>query len=105
MHINMNLMGIVTFCANLLFSWIFMVTTAYLADVLVSSLFRGMKFGGLLAFILFVVLNTLLSEGINTIHVGGSETMQILASFGLSAAASALMYVATAKIMETKLSV
>ena len=105
LNLKMDIMSIVTFGASLLFSWIFMVTTAYLADVLVSSLFRGKKFGGLLAFILFVVLNSLLSHAIGLVEVAGSATVQILVNAGLNLVASAVMYVATAYIMETKLSV
>ena len=105
LHLEMTFTSIATFCADLLLSWIFMVTTAYLADVLVSSLLRGMKFGGLLAFILFVILNVVLSNAIGAIHITGSYVTQILVNSGLTVAASFLMYLATARIMETKLSV
>ena len=105
LQIKMDLMSIVTFGTNLLFSWIFMVTTTYLADVLVSSLLRGKKMGGLLAFILFVILNSLVGEAINRVQVDGTAMTQILVNSGLSVAASAVMYVATAHIMETRLSV
>ena len=104
-RVNMDLMSIVNFCTNLLFSWIFMLTTAYFADVLVSSVFRGKKMGGLLAFVLFLVLNVLLNRAIEAVPVSGDTTTQLLVNSGLCVAASVVMYIATARIMETKLSV
>ena len=105
LHLEMTVASIGSFAVDTLFGWIFLITTAYFADVLVSSLLRGKKFGGLLAFILFVVLNAMLNRGIESIHIGDTLTMQTVVHSCVTIAASAVMYVVTARIMETKLSV
>ncbi len=89
----------------MLASWLCTITTAYLADVICSSLMNGQKWTLLLTFGIFLVLNYLISWIISLISVANNPIMtflwQGLAALGLSG----VMYVITARLMEKYLSV
>ena len=87
-------------------SWISLVSTAYLADVISSALLNGKKFNGIISFVLFLFiswgtgrLTSLLTSSI----VGNVPLMLTYGAINL--VFSAIMYVVTAIIMERKLSV
>lgn len=92
----------VVYCAV---SWFAMIQLAFFGDVLATSLLQGRKLGGLLAFVLFVVLSMLSDKLCALIPMtNGMVTMLLLRSAALLAI-SISVYIGTATLMERKLSV
>lgn len=90
----------------LLSSWMATITTAYLADVISAALLNGRKYNGLISFLLFLALNMIVSRVTQLITRGIPDTMTMLFVYsGIALVFSAAMYIATAVIMEKKLSV
>ncbi len=94
--------------SNGIISWIFIVTTAFFAVVLCATLFNGKRHNGLLSFIVFIVLNSLVSYVIGKIL--GPSDVNITVAYNLTMIAihlvlSVVMYFVTAWIMDNKLSV
>ena len=93
-------------------SYLFSITLAYFADVLASSLLRSRKGGGFIAFLVFVVLSTLASQGMNALtglffksgNLNVFVPRMLMLSF-LSLLLSFVMYLVTAHVMERKLSI
>ncbi|MBQ7656341.1 MAG: hypothetical protein IJS41_07525 [Clostridia bacterium] len=104
LNLNTQTMAIVTF--NMLCAWINMVTTAYLAVTVSAALLNGKRFNGLLSFILFLAISWASGwlEQIATQQIPSVET-SMLVQGGIALLTAAVMYVATAQIMEKKLSV
>lgn len=104
-NIQLDAAGLGSLTFGLLTSWIATVTMAYLADVVSAALLNGKRFNGLLSFALFILLSLLLGwiQG----HLGNpqSPNSYFLLHGAVALGASALMYVATAQIMERRLSV
>ncbi len=105
-EIPINAAGLACFTLALLASWICIVTTAYLAVVISAALLNGKRFNGILSFVLFLAIDILITwvqqtaaSGIRSINSGFLLQSAIALGF------SALMYAATAQIMEKKLSV
>ena len=98
--------GMACFTLSLLASWICIVTTAYLAVVISSALLNGKRFNGLLSFVLFLAL-TILITWVQQKAVSGAGHINVffLLQAAIALGFSAVMYAATAQIMETKLSV
>ncbi len=87
-------------------SWFATVNSAYLADVLASSILRGKGVGGFVAFLFFITLNVLVNVLIGLIPRDGMAiNTLLLLNIGCSLAVAALMYVITALVMDKKLSV
>lgn len=78
---------------------------AFLADVIATALLKGRKFGGLLAFIFFIVLSAIISRVNSLVPSAGTGVANMLVHCGVSLAFAITEYVATATIMERKLSV
>lgn len=111
--LQFNLESLACFAFLMLAAWIATVTAAYLADVVSAALLNGKKMNGLISFVIFLALSFLASvltkwvlhlmmpdsairENINLYHFLRGVVSLIL---------SGVMYVATAQIMEKKLSV
>ncbi|MCR4621662.1 MAG: hypothetical protein K5663_06225 [Clostridiales bacterium] len=113
-------------CFGLLSSWFAAITAAFLADVISSSLLNGKKFNLLISFIIFVALSYLMSkvsgavagdvtykttQMVQVMGVSGEAEVSDVAPWyfvksGLvSLAFAGLFYVATAELMQRKLSV
>ncbi len=91
---------------NMLSAWIVMITTAYLADVISSALLNGQKFNGVISFVLFLVLNWGITELTRTVTGGiASQMTAMLVSGLIDLGLAAVMYYATALIMDRYLSV
>lgn len=90
---------------SMLASWLCTVITAYLADVISSSLLNGKKGNLLVTFILFLVLNYAISKLVqlipSTIGMVPCLVWQGVAALALGG----IMYVITARLMEKYLSV
>ncbi|MDO4483251.1 MAG: hypothetical protein Q4C54_02100 [Clostridia bacterium] len=96
---------IISFCGMLLCSWLATVVTAAFSDVFACSLLNGKKFAGLAAFALFVVLNMVFGWISGLIPPAGTFVAAMLISGGVSLIITAVMYFATAFMMDRYLSV
>ncbi len=105
-EIPLNADGLAAFTFSLLAGWIATVVTAYLADVISAALLNGKSFNGVISFVIFLGLNWAFSwlEGISIRNIPDVVTTMLVRG-GLSLVVAAVMYVATAQIMEKKLSV
>ena len=105
-QIPLNADGLAAFTFSLLAGWISTVVTAYLADVISAALLNGKSFNGVISFVIFLGLNWAFSwlEGIAIQNIPNVVTTMLVRG-GLSLVVAAVMYVATAQIMEKKLSV
>ncbi len=81
------------------------VTTAYLADVVSSSLLNGKKGNLVITFVLFIVINFVVQKIIGLVPDTLTISEGFLARGGVALALSAVMYVITAKLMDRYLSV
>ena len=102
--INADVLASLTFM--LLASWILTICTAYLAVVISAALLNGRRFNGLVSFLLFLLLNILCDRIMHPItsHIQDSVPTMLVTGV-LALVFSAVMYFATAQIMERKLSV
>ncbi len=98
--------ALAAFTFSLLAGWITTVVTAYLADVISAALLNGKSFNGVISFVIFLALNWAFGwlEGIAIRNIPDVVTTMLVQG-GLSLVVAAVMYVATAQIMEKKLSV
>ena len=105
-EIPLNADALAAFTFSLLAGWIATVVTAYLADVISAALLNGKSFNGVISFVIFLGLNWAFSwlEGIAIQNIPNVVTTMLVRG-GLSLVVAAVMYVATAQIMEKKLSV
>ena len=90
---------------SFLASWLCTITTAYLADVVASSLLYGKKANWIVTFILFIALDWgiswLIRQIPDTMTIVQQSLWQGAAALGLAA----VMYVVTARLMDRYLSV
>lgn len=105
-EISITPAGIAAFLFSLLSAWINVVTTAFLADIVSSALLNGRKYNGVLSFLLFLLLDGLIGWIVQTIThgIGSINTMLIIQGL-ISLVFAFVMYIASAQIMERKLSV
>ncbi len=105
-EIPLNADALAAFTFSLLAGWISTVVTAYLADVVSAALLNGKSFNGVISFVIFLALNWAFGwlEGIAIQNIPDVVTTMLVRG-GLSLVVAAVMYVATAQIMEKKLSV
>ena len=90
---------------SMLASWLCTVTTAYLADVVSSSLLNGKKGNGIVTFLLFLALNWGISKLVGLIPSSLSVITVLLLDGAAALVLAAVMYVVTARLMEKYLSV
>ena len=104
--IRLDALALGSLSFNLIASWFATVMSAFLADVISSALLNGKKFNGLISFLIFVVLSWGLGKLISLAVGGITEMIPYLWIYSLcSLVISAVMYWATARIMEKYLSV
>ena len=90
---------------SLLASWLCTVTTAYLADVVSSSLLNGKKGNMIVTFLLFLALNYAINKLLGLVPYSIGVIPALLWHGVIALALSAVMYVITARLMEKYLSV
>ena len=90
---------------SVLASWLCTVTTAYLADVVSSSLLNGRKGNGIVTFLLFLALNYAISKLLTLIPSSLGIITVLLLQGAAALVLAAVMYVVTARLMEKYLSV
>ena len=91
------------FC--MLSAWLCTVTTAYLSDVISSSLLNGQKWNWLITFMIFLILNYAISKLIALVPASLGVINALLLQGVIALVLAAVMYVITAKLMEKYLSV
>ena len=104
--ISLDMKGMAVLVFSMLSGWINTVTTAYLAVTVSAALLNGKRFNGLVSFVLFLALSWAGGwlERFATQSISSIET-ELLVQGGIALAVAAVMYIATAQIMERKLSV
>ena len=105
-HLTLDIPTMLTFTIGILGTWFATVTAACLADVVSSALLNGKRGNGFIAFLLFIALAVAVSwiQNICTNSISGIRTV-FLVQAGIALVLSAGMVFATARIMETRLSV
>ena len=105
-EITLSWQGVLCLVVAFLSSWLATVSVAYLADIVSAALLNGKRFNGLVSFIFFILLSILLSWLQNVLGGGVTGINNVLlVRAGIALVFSALMYVASATIMERYLSV
>ena len=94
-----------TLVFSMLACWLCTVTTAYLSDVISSSLLNGKKGGLLITFVIFLVLNYAISQLLRLVPSSIGVIPTLLWQGVIALALAAVMYVVTARLMEKYLSV
>ena len=90
---------------GMLASWLCTITTAYLADVVSSSLLNGKKANWLVTFLLFLVLNYGISKILKLVPASIGVIPVLLWQGVIALVLAGAMYVITARLMEKYLSV
>jgi hypothetical protein len=104
--LELNWETLTVFLVNVLCSWLAMVNMGYLADVLASSVLRGRKAGGFVAFLIFIALSFVMSWLQNILLPNGMAIIpRMIWDSVIALVCAAGMYFLTAWVMERKLSV
>ena len=104
-QIELNVRGVLCLVVEMLASWLATVSIAYLADIVSSALLNGKKLNGLIAFIFFILLASLLGWIQNSLTHGMAVSSALLVQAAVALVYSAIMYVVSALIMDRYLSV
>ena len=97
--------GVASFAAYNLCSWVATVTTAYLADVIASSLLNGKKGGGLISALLFFALTWAIFRVVEFLPGSSTPNTNNYIQCVYNLIIAALCYIGTAKLMDKYLSV
>ena len=90
---------------SMLACWLCTITTAYLADVICTSLLYGKKGSLIITFILFIVLNYAISRLLQLVPSSIGVIPVLLWQGVIALVLAGIMYVITARLMEKYLSV
>lgn len=105
-EVELNTGTFLLLALSMLASWLGTVSVAYLADIVSSALLNGKKCNGLVSFLFFVLLSTLMGWLQNLLRTPGMDfTAAMLVQAGVAVAYSAVMYFLSAYIMDHYLSV
>ena len=104
-RIQLDLPHVSALAFNLLTSWLFVVTTAYLSDVVSSALLNGKKWNGMVTFLLFLALNWATSKLVTLVPSAVGVIPEMLWQSAAELALAVVMYIITARLMEKYLSV
>ena len=90
---------------SLIADWLCTITTAYLSDVICSSLLNGKKGSLLITFILFIALNYGISKLLQLVPASLGVIPVLIWQGVIALVLAGIMYVITARLMEKYLSV
>jgi hypothetical protein len=90
---------------ELIADWLCTITTAYLADVVSSSLLNGKKGGLVITFLIFLALNYGITKLLQLIPASIGVIPVLLWQGAIALVLAGVMYVITARLMEKYLSV
>ena len=102
---NLNPVEIALYFFGLLASWIVYIVNADLAVILSASVLAGKRGSGLVSFLIFVILSTLLGMVLDYIPSLASIELTFVLYIAASFALAAMLYMISGWIMEKKLSV
>lgn len=105
LNIELKVSNIAALIFFLLTSWLSTVTTAYLADVISSSLLYSKKWNLLITFLIFLVLSYITGRISMLANVENDIIMTFVWRGVIALGFSGIMYVITARLMEKYLSV
>ena len=103
--LEVTLPNIIAFCVWMIASWLCTIVTAFLADVISSSLLNGKRGNMIITFVFFILLNILIVKVSDLVPGSLKQPYEFYVRTGVSLALSAGMYFITAKLMERHLSV
>ena len=104
-RIQLDLPHVSALVFNLLASWLCVITTAYLSDVVSSALLNGKKWNGMVTFLLFLALNWATSKLVTLVPSAVGVIPEMLWQSAAELALAVVMYIITARLMEKYLSV
>ena len=104
-RIQLDLPHVSALVFNLLASWLCVITTAYLSDVVSSALLKGKKWNGMVTFLLFLALNWATSKLVTLVPTAVGVIPEMLWQSAAELALAVVMYIITARLMEKYLSV
>ena len=105
MEVPLDTSMFIALVLNFLCTWLSMVMTAYLADVVSTCLLNGKKYNGWVSLLLFILLSLAVSWLQNTVTGQMEWHARLYTEAGIAVACSAIMYYATALLMDRHLSV
>ena len=104
-HIVLDAPHISALIFEIIATWLCTITTAYLADVISSSLLNGKKGGLLITFLIFLLLNYGISKLLQLVPSTIGVIPVLLWQGVIALVLAGIMYVVTARLMEKYLSV
>ncbi len=104
-HIVLDAPHISALIFEIIATWLCTITTAYLADVISSSLLNGKKGGLLITFLIFLLLNYGITGLLRLIPSALGIIPVLLWQGAVALVLAGIMYVITARLMEKYLSV
>ena len=104
-HIVLDAPHISALIFEIIATWLCTITTAYLADVISSSLLNGKKGGLLITFLIFLLLNYGISKVLKLVPSTVGVIPVLLWQGAIALVLAGIMYVVTARLMEKYLSV
>ena len=104
-HIVLDAPHISALIFEIIATWLCTITTAYLADVIPSSLLNGKKGGLLITFLIFLLLNYGISKLLQLVPSTIGVIPVLLWQGVIALVLAGIMYVITARLMEKYLSV
>ena len=105
MHISVDPVSIAFAFFTLLASWISYIVSADFAVILSASVLAGKKASGVVSFVIFIILSTLLGMGLDKVPALESRELTFALYIAESLAVSVILYLISGWIMEKKLSV
>ena len=103
--LEVTLPNVIAFCVWMIASWLGTILTAFLADVVSSSLLNGKRGNMIITFVFFILINILIVKISDLVPGSLKQPCEFYVRTGISLALSAVMYFITAKLMERHLSV
>ena len=103
--IRIGVKEVLVFILLLLSSWLAVISAAYLADIISSSLLNGKRFNGILAFVIFIALSIAQSRIARLVPASLPDLTEMIVQSIVALGFSAVLYVISAVIMDKFLSV
>lgn len=105
MNISIEPKAILFIFFTMLASWITYIVNADLAVILSATVLAGKKASGVVSFVIFIILSTLLGMGLDKVPTLESRELTFALYIAVSLAVSVILYLISGWIMEKKLSV
>lgn len=103
--LSLDAMSIALTVVQVAATWIETILLAFLSDVIITSLLKGKKFGGILVIVLFILMSEVTQRIAGLVPELATATATTAVKALVTLGVAAAEYVASAVIMEKKLSV